>query len=167
MAFIFAYTLNGDGAGVIKDFTLDTAGNYGTGGVKKGDLVIQSGGLLRKATAATTTGLGVGVIEGGEFTGLAGSPYTAVNASQTASAINTSRNPNGVGKVRSDKSASVYKVPVKNGQTAGSANVGISYGIFVDANQDQQVDLTVVASTLQAKVLDYTLDGKFVFVSLV
>jgi hypothetical protein len=35
MAFIFAYTLNGDGAGVIKDFPLDTAGNYGTGGVKK------------------------------------------------------------------------------------------------------------------------------------
>ena len=168
MAFQFAYTLDGEAASPVKDFALDTAGNYGTGGVKKGDLVFLSGGLVRKVQAATVANSGLGVIEGQEFLGLVapGQPYAATNTSFTAQAINTTKNPNGVGKVRADKSSVVYKVPVKSGQTAATANVGTAYGIAVDATtQDQSVDLTVTA-TAQAKVIDYTTDGKFVYVTL-
>jgi hypothetical protein len=35
MAFQFAYTLDGEAASPVKDFALDSAANYGTGGVKK------------------------------------------------------------------------------------------------------------------------------------
>jgi uncharacterized membrane protein len=167
MAFQFAYTLDGEAASPVKDFALDTAGNYGTGGVKKGDLVFLSGGLVRKVQAATVANSGLGVIEGQEFVGLVapGQPYAATNTSFTAQAINTTKNPNGVGKVRADKSSVVYKVPVKSGQTAATANVGTAYGIALDGNNDQSVDLTVTA-TAQAKVIDYTTDGKFVYVTL-
>jgi uncharacterized membrane protein len=167
MAFQFAYTLDGEAASPVKDFALDTAGNYGTGGVKKGDLVFLSGGLVRKVQAATVANSGLGVIEGQEFVGLVapGQPYAATNTSFTAQAINTTKNPNGVGKVRADKSSVVYKVPVKSGQTAATANVGTAYGISLDGNNDQSVDLTVTA-TAQAKVIDYTTDGKFVYVTL-
>jgi uncharacterized membrane protein len=167
MAFQFAYTLDGEAASPVKDFALDTAGNYGTGGVKKGDLVFLSGGLVRKVQAATVANSGLGVIEGQEFLGLVapGQPYAATNTSFTAQAINTTKNPNGVGKVRADKSSVVYKVPVKSGQTAATANVGTAYGIALDGNNDQSVDLTVTA-TAQAKVIDYTTDGKFVYVTL-
>jgi hypothetical protein len=169
MAFQFAYTLDGEAASVVKDYALDTAGNYGTGGVKKGDLVFLNAGLLRKVQAATAANSGLGVIEGQEFLGLVaqGQPYAATNSSFTASAVNTTKYPNGVGKVRADKNSVVYKVPVKSGQTAATANVGVSYGIAVDATtQDQSVDLTVT-TTVQTKVIDYTTDGKFVFVTLV
>jgi uncharacterized membrane protein len=167
MAFQFAYTLDGEAASPVKDFALDTAGNYGTGGVKKGDLVFLSGGLVRKVQAATVANSGLGVIEGQEFVGLVapGQPYAATNTSFTAQAINTTKNPNGVGKVRADKTSVVYKVPVKSGQTAATANVGTAYGIALDGNNDQSVDLTVTA-TAQAKVIDYTTDGKFVYVTL-
>jgi uncharacterized membrane protein len=167
MAFQFAYTLDGEAASPVKDFALDTAANYGTGGVKKGDLVFLSGGLVRKVQAATVANSGLGVIEGQEFLGLVapGQPYAATNTSFTAQAINTTKNPNGVGKVRADKSSVVYKVPVKSGQTAATANVGTAYGIALDGNNDQSVDLTVTA-TAQAKVIDYTTDGKFVYVTL-
>jgi hypothetical protein len=167
MAFQFAYTLDGEAASPVKDFALDTAGNYGTGGVKKGDLVFLSGGLVRKVQAATVANSGLGVIEGQEFLGLvaSGQPYAATNTSFTAQAINTTKNPNGVGKVRADKSSVVYKVPVKSGQTAATVNVGVGYGIALDGNNDQSIDLTVTA-TAQAKVIDYTTDGKFVYVTL-
>jgi uncharacterized membrane protein len=167
MAFQFAYTLDGEAASPVKDFALDSAVNYGTGGVKKGDLVFLSGGLVRKVQAATVANSGLGVIEGQEFLGLVapGQPYAATNTSFTAQAINTTKNPNGVGKVRADKSSVVYKVPVKSGQTAATANVGTAYGIALDGNNDQSVDLTVTA-TAQAKVIDYTTDGKFVYVTL-
>lgn len=167
MAFQFAYDLTGDGTSVVKDFPLDTAGNYGTGGAKKGDLVYQNAGLLRKAGAATASGTSLGVLEGQEFLGLIaqGQPYAAVNSSFTASAINTTKNPNGVGKVRNNKATSVFKAPVKSGQTAANANLSVAYGLFVDANNDQQVDLTNTTATL-VKVLDFTPDGKYVFVTL-
>jgi uncharacterized membrane protein len=167
MAFQFAYTLDGEAASPVKDFALDSAANYGTGGVKKGDLVFLSGGLVRKVQAATVANSGLGVIEGQEFVGLVapGQPYAATNTSFTSQAINTTKNPNGVGKVRADKSSVVYKVPVKSGQTAATANVGTAYGIALDGNNDQSVDLTVTA-TAQAKVIDYTTDGKFVYVTL-
>jgi hypothetical protein len=167
MAFQFAYTLDGEAASPVKDFALDSAANYGTGGVKKGDLVFLSGGLVRKVQAATVANSGLGVIEGQEFVGLVapGQPYAATNTSFTAQAINTTKNPNGVGKVRADKSSVVYKVPVKSGQTAATTNVGTAYGIALDGNNDQSVDLTVTA-TAQAKVIDYTTDGKFVYVTL-
>jgi uncharacterized membrane protein len=167
MAFQFAYTLDGEAASPVKDFALDSAANYGTGGVKKGDLVFLNAGLVRKVQAATVANSGLGVIEGQEFLGLVapGQPYAATNTSFTAQAINTTKNPNGVGKVRADKASVVYKVPVKSGQTAAAANVGTAYGIALDGNNDQSVDLTVTA-TAQAKVIDYTTDGKFVYVTL-
>jgi hypothetical protein len=167
MAFQFAYTLDGEAASPVKDFALDSAANYGTGGVKKGDLVFLSGGLVRKVQAATVANSGLGVIEGQEFVGLVapGQPYAATNTSFTAQAINTTKNPNGVGKVRADKTSVVYKVPVKSGQTAATVNVGVGYGIALDGNNDQSIDLTVTA-TAQAKVIDYTTDGKFVYVTL-
>lgn len=168
MAFQFAYALNGDGTGVIKDFPLDTLANYGTGGAKKGDLVFLSGGKLRRTLAATATGTSAGILEGQEFTGLVaqGQPYAAANSSFVADATNATKNPNGVGKVRFDKTASVYKVPVKAGQTAAPANIGLSYNIFVDANNDQQADLSLT-TVPHVKVVDYTTDGKFVFVTIV
>jgi hypothetical protein len=168
MAFQFAYDLTGDGTSVVKDFPLDTAGNYGTGGVKRGDLVFQNAGLLRKTLAATATGTSIGVLEGQEFTGLVaqGQPYAAVNSSFIASSINTTKNPNGVGKVRNGKATSVFKVPVKSGQTAANANIGVAYNIFVDANNDQQADLSLT-TVPHVKVVDYTPDGKYVFVTIV
>lgn len=172
MAFQFAYTQSGNAAGsVVKDYALDAAGNYGTGGVKKGDLVFLSAGLLRKVQAATATGTSIGVIEGQEFTGLVaqGQPYAATNSSFTAGVTDTIKNPNGVGKVRIDKSASIYKVPVRQAgatQTATNAHIGSNYNIILDANNDQQVDLNLQTAA-HVKVVDFTPDGKYVFVSLV
>ena len=171
MAFTFAYSLIADGATVVKDYALDTAGNYGTGGVKKGDLVFLSSGLLRKTQAATATGTSIGVLEGQEFTGLVaqGQPYAATNASFNANAVNTTKNPNGVGKVRPDKATSVYKVPVRQAgavQTAANSHIGSSYNIILDANNDQQVDLNLQTAS-HVKVVDYTPDGKYVFVTIV
>lgn len=167
MAFQFAYDLTGDGTSIVKDFSLDTLANYGTGGAKKGDLVYLNAGLVRKATAATASGTSLGILEGQEFLGLVaqGQPYAATNSSFIASAIDTTKNPNGVGKVRNNKATSVFKAPLKAGQTATNANVGTAYGIFVDGNNDQQVDTTNTTATL-VKVLDYTPDGKYVFVTL-
>lgn len=172
MAFQFAYTLSGNASGsVVKDYALDTAGNYGTGGVKKGDLVFLSAGLLRKTQAGTATGTSLGVIEGQEFTGLVaqGQPYAAVNSSFTASVTDTTKYPNGVGKVRADKGGVVYKVPVRQAgavQTATNAHVGSNYNIILDANNDQQVDLNLQTAS-HVKIVDFTPDGKFVFVTIV
>lgn len=167
MGFQFAYSLDGNHANIIKDFPLDTAANYGTGGVKKHDLVAQTNGLLRKVGAAG--GAGLGVIEGQEFLGLVaqGQPYAATKASFLDEASNVGLNPNGVGKVRLDKS-SVYRVPVAQTgatTTATNAHLGGSYAIFLDANQDQQVNLNVT-TTPSVKVIDRSEDGKTLFVTL-
>lgn len=166
MAFQFAYSLDGGNAAAISDMALDTAANYkssGTNGPTAGDLVFLSGGLVRRNAA--TTGAGIGVLEGVEFTGLIaqGQPYAATNSSFTSEAIGT-RFANGMGKVRQDKAA-VYRVPVKSGQTATNANVGVSYIISIDSAGDQTVD-TTVSTTPAVKVIDFSKDGKFVFVTL-
>lgn len=167
MAFQFVYNLQGDGNNVVKDFPMDTLANFPLADQKKGTLVNQVSGLLRKVGAAG--GAGIGVFEGGEFTGLVaqGQPYAAVNSSFTAEATNTGKNPNGVGKVRIDKN-SVYKVPVyQTGAvvTATNAHLGGSYALNLSSG-DQQVDLNVTA-TPSVKVLDRSVDGKFVFVTLI
>lgn len=165
MAFVFAYSLDGNYANIIKDFPLDTAANFPVADQKKGTLVNQTAGLLRKMGAAS--GTSVGVLEGGEFTGLAGAPYAATNSSFTAEHIATTKFVNGVGKVRIDKS-SVYRVPVyQTGAvvTATAAHIGGSYAINL-ATGDQQVDLNVTA-TPSVKVVDRTPDGKTVFVTLI
>jgi hypothetical protein len=168
MAFVFAYSLDGDNGKPVTDLPLDTAANYktsGTNGVTKGDLVFQSGGLLRRNGA--TTGTAIGVLEDTEFTGLIaqGQPYAATNSSFTASATNTATFPNGIGKVRLDKS-NVYRVPVKSGSTATNANIGVSYAISVDATGDQTVDIATT-TTPAVTVRERSADGKFVFVTLV
>lgn len=169
MAFQYAYTLDGGDTPVVKDFPLDTAANYktgaGTNDFKKGDLVFQSAGLLRRNVV--TTGAALGVVEGGEFTGLVapGQPYAAAKAGFIDSATDATRYPNGVGKVRVDK-ACVYRVPVKAGLTATNANLGLSYAISLDAAGDQTVDIAT-ATTPAVKVLERSADGKTVFVTLV
>lgn len=172
MAFRFAYSLDGNHANIIKDFPLDTAANYktgaGTNDVKKGDLVFQSGGLLRRNVV--TTGAALGVLEGGEFTGLvaSGQPYAAAKSSFTDKATDLAQSPNGVGKVRIDKS-SVYRVPVAQTgavQTATNAHLGTSYAIYLDAAGDQTVNLNVT-TTPAVKVVDRSADGKTLFVTLV
>jgi hypothetical protein len=167
MAFVFAYSLDGNHANIIKDFPLDTPANFPVADQKKGTLVNQVSGLLRKMGAAS--GTSVGVLEGGEFTGLvaAGQPYAATKSSFTDAATDVARNPNGVGKVRLDKS-SVYRVPVyQTGATvtATNAHIGGSYAINL-ATGDQQVDLNVTA-TPSVKVIDRSNDGKTLFVTLI
>lgn len=165
MAFVFAYSLDGNYANIIKDMPLDTAANFPVADQKKGTLVNQVSGLVRKMGAAS--GTAVGVLEGGEFTGLAGAPYAATNSSFTAEHVATNKYPNGVGKVRQDKS-SVYRVPVFQGgatQTATNAHIGNVYAINLTAG-DQCVDLNVTA-TPSVKVVDRTPDGKTLFVTLV
>lgn len=171
MAFEYAYSTDGAAVLSVKDFPLDTAANYktsGTNGVTKGDLVFQSGGLVRRNGA--TTGTAMGVLEGTEFTGLVaqGQPFAATNASFIASAIDTTKNPNGVGKIRIDKSA-VYRVPVYQSgvtQTAANAHIGTSYAIGIDAAGNQTVDLNTT-TTPAVKVIDYAPGGKTVYVTLV
>lgn len=176
MAFQYAYSLDGDGGNVVKDFPLDTTANYktsGTNGVTKGDLVFLSSGLLRRAGVAATTASTVGIIEGQEFQGLAqGGIYAATNSSFTAKVTDTTNYPNGIGKVRADKTAVVYRVPVSQTgttQTATNANIGSQYAIAVDANGDQTIDLNNTAgSTLLVKIIDFDkATGKTVFVTLV
>lgn len=171
MAFEFAYSLDGSHVSSIKDFAADTATNYkngvGTNGVTKGDLVYldTTTGLVRR-TINQASPKASGVVEGTEFTGLvaAGQPYVATNASVTASATNTTRYPNGVVKLRTE-SDSVYRVPVKSGQSASAAIVGKAYGISQDATGDQSVDLTQTTNTV-VKVLDYDAAKNAVFVIL-
>lgn len=173
MAFVFAYSLDSNHASVVKDFPLDTAANYktgaGTNDNKKGDLVFQSAGLLRRNIV--TTGAALGVLEGGEFTGLiaSGQPYAAVKSSFMDEATDTVLNPNGVGKVRTDKSSSVFRVgTAQTGavQTATNAHIGLSYAIYLDAAGDQTVNLNVT-TTPAVKVLDRSADGKTLFVTLI
>jgi hypothetical protein len=173
MAFQFAYSLDADASSAIIDFPLDTAVNYktgaGTNDMKKGDLVFQAAGLLRRAIA--TTGAGLGVVEGGEFVGLvaAGQPYAAVKSSFTDSATDLAQSPNGIGKVRADKSSCVFRVPVYQSgavQTATNAHIGVSYTIGLDAAGDQKVDLNTV-STPCVKVVARSSDGKTLFVTLI
>jgi hypothetical protein len=171
MAFEFAYSTDGSAVLIVKDLPLDTAANYktsGTNGVTRGDLVFQNAGLLRRNGA--TTGAGIGVLEGTEFNGLVaqGQPYAATQASFTASVTDVTNNPNGIGKVRTDKSA-VYRVPVNQSgavQTAANSHRGNTYAIAVGADGDQKVDLNTT-TTPAVKIVDFSKDGKTVFVTLV
>lgn len=163
MALEFAYSLNSEQAGVVKDFQLDTLANYktaGTNGVTKGDAVQLVSGLVRRAAAAASP-KAFGVVEGVEFTGLAqGGNYAATNASQTASAVTSA---NGIVKVRVD-SESVYRIPVNTGATVV---VGTSYDIVLDAAGDQKIAATT--TNPQVKVIDTaTKNGvAYAFVTLV
>lgn len=174
MAFQYAYSLDAGDVAVIKDFPLDTVANYktgaGTNDHKKGDLVFLSAGLARRVTAATATGTSLGVSEGGEFTGLVaqGQPYAATNAAITSDSISATKFPNGITKVRPDKAA-VYRVPVNQAgakQTADNADIGKALNIILDAAGDQKVDLNLT-TVPHVKVVDYSKDGKTVFVTLV
>jgi hypothetical protein len=164
----FAYSLNSEQAGVIKDFPLDTLANYktaGTNGVTKGDAVQLVSGLVRRAAAAASP-KAFGVVEGIEFTGLAqGGTYAATNASQTASVNDTTKYANGVVKVRVD-SDSVYRIALNSG-TLAPANIGTAYDLVLDAAGDQKLALTTVNA--QAKVIDYTTKNgvQYAFVTLV
>lgn len=170
MAFVFAYSLNGEPASNIMDFPLDTLSNYqngtGTNGVTKGDLVFLKTGLVERAGATTTTAP-AGVVEGTEFMGLVaqGQPYAATNSSFIASALNTTVYPNGVVKLRVDAS-SVYEAPLVAGQTATNANLGVAYGIACDANGNQHVDTTNTTDTLVKVVALNPADNTKVFVTL-
>lgn len=166
MAFSFAKSLDAYPISNIMDFPLDTPTNYiggvGTQGATKGDLVYLSSGLLRR-TQNVATPKAIGIIEGLEFNGLIaqGQPYAAVNTAQTASVTNSTLYPNGMAKVRVE-SDSIYRVPLKSGQTATNANIGGQYGIAQGASGDQTVDLTQVTNIV-VKVVGFSADAKTVF----
>lgn len=147
----FAYSLNSEQAGVVKDFVLAAAG-----GAKKGELVrLNSSGLAEKALASGNKGFGV--VEGTEFTGLAqGGEYAATNASKTASVTGVAT---GVVKVRTDNS-SVYRIAI----SAGSPVIGGSYDIAVDGTTGVQT-LVGTTSHPQLKVVDIV--GTTAFVTVV
>lgn len=166
----FAYGLDGDSSNSIKDLPLDTLVNYqnavGSNGYKKGDLVYLNAGLLRRSKDIATPPKAIGILEGLEFLGMVGQgqPYAATNASVTADAVNTTKYPNGVGKVRIYNDA-VYRIPLKAAQTATNANIGVSYGIFQNATTgDQQLDLTNTANP-QLKVVGFSGNNAFVLLN--
>lgn len=163
MAFVFAYSLDSNAAQAIVDLPLDTAGNFAVAQQTKGSLVKSVSGLLQKCgTGAAGTGA-VGVLEGGEFTGLVaqGQPYAATNASQIASATDTTAFPNGVGKVRMDKAA-VYKVKASAAVT--NANIGASYGITLTGS-DQTVNIADTTN-LAVKVVQVDIPNQYVYVTI-
>ena len=168
MGFSFAYAL-GSATSEVRDYPLDTLTNYkngvGTNGPTQGDLVFLEAGKLQR-TINETGAKGIGVLEGVEFLGLVaqGQPYAATDASITADAIDKTKNPNGVGKVRIYENV-VFSVPVKDGQTASTANVGVAYGVSQDATGAQTLDLTNTTNTV-ATVVDYSKDGKVAFVTI-
>ena len=168
MGFSFAYAL-GSVTSEVRDYPLDTLTNYqngvGTNGPTQGDLVFLEAGKLQR-TVNETGAKGIGVLEGVEFLGLIaqGQPYAATDASITADAIDKTKNPNGVGKVRIYENV-VFSVPVKDGQTAATANIGVAYGISQDAEGEQILDLTNTTNTI-AKVVDFSKDGKTAFVTI-
>lgn len=183
MAFEYAYSLDASAVSNIKDFPLDTTGtastgfNIGftglTGGAtayypRKGDLVFLNAGLLRKSYNLVSPKAN-GVIEGFEFTGLGQGPtgsqpfdYSAKNASFTADVTSTTKYANGLAKVRVETD-SVYRVPLKAGQTATVAMIGGSYGIFTDTiTGDQTVDNTQTVNVV-VKIVDVDLKTNNVF----
>lgn len=176
MAFEFAYALDGSSVSTVKDFPLDTVGTSSAGynvGIanttkpRRGDCVFLVAGKMRKQYDVATP-KPVGVIEGFEFTGLADTGlYAATNASITADAVNTTKFPNGVAKVRVE-SDSVYRISPKTGQTVTAAMIGGSYNIFVDTanNNDQQID-TTLSTNACVKVVDVDLAKNKLFVMMV
>ena len=164
MSFIFAYTLDGDSTGVVKDYPLDTIGNFPVAGQLKGTLVKLASGLLQRCgTGAAGTG-GIGVMEGIEFTGLIaqGQPYAAKNTSFTASITDTTRYANGMGKVRIDKTSAVYKVKASAAVT--NSHVGGKYGITLTGT-DQIVNLA--DTTNQAvTVVDIDIPNQSLYVTI-
>lgn len=157
------YSLGNAVAPNVNDLPLDTLANYqnttGTNGVKRGDLVFVDAttGLVKRAKAGAGV-LATGVLEGSEFMGLvgAGQPYAATQASFTAEALNTTKFPNGVGKVNVDKS-SVYRVPSSAAVTA--AHTGKVYGILNAASGDQTVNLADTTNTAVKVIGGTTLNG--------
>jgi hypothetical protein len=173
MSLEFAYGLDGASSSSIKDFPLDTQGTASTGynvGIsgltapgayyaKKGDVVFLTAGKLQK-TYNVASPKAVGVVEGFEFTGLVpqgtlqpGASYAAANVYPFSSAQDTTKYPNGLAKVRIETD-SVYRAPVKAGQTVTNAMIGGSYNISIDAaTGDQSVD-TSLSTNVVFKVVD-------------
>lgn len=163
MAFEFMYTLANTTAPNVNDLPLDTLTNYqnttGTNGVKRGDLVFidATSGLVKRSKAGAGI-LATGVLEGSEFMGLvgAGQPYAATQASFTAEALNTTKFPNGVGKVNVDKT-SVYRVPSSAAVTP--AHIGKVYGILNGGTGDQTVNLADTTNTAVKVIGGAALNG--------
>jgi hypothetical protein len=167
MALQFAYSLDGSGISSIQDFALDTNATYktgsGTNDPKKGDLVaLNAGGKLIRANAASTKA--IGVLEGFEFLGLVaqGQPYAAARASWNDSAQDTTKYPNGVGKVRVEGDT-VYRVPISG--TASSVIVGGAYNIILDAAGDQKLNQALQTVPL-LKVVDVDVANAIAFVTM-
>lgn len=159
MAFEVAYSLQSNVISPAKDIPL-----HGTSTPKKGELVKLVTGLAQKT--ATAGGTSDGVMVGKEFMGLVaqGQEYAAPNAALTN--VNIS-NANGTGKVILDKNI-VYRVPVYQGGAKDAPVAADRNSTFAinTVSGDQQVDLNVT-TTPSVKVIDWTPDGKFVFVTLI
>lgn len=173
MAFIMAYSMTGDLASPIKDLPLDTNTNYlnGASGVtapKKGDLVMMTASGLVKRCKAGAIGAGnaiIGVLESKEFMGLVaqGQPNAAVNSSFASEALNTTKFPNGVGKVRMDKQV-VYKVALK--AAAADPVLNLAYGIAVDGTTGDQTVDTADTTNTYVTIVDYDATSKMCWVTL-
>jgi hypothetical protein len=167
MAFSFAYSLDGSGVSSIQDFALQTTTLYkasaGTNDYKRGDLVaLDATGKLVRANAASTKA--IGILEGQEFLGLVaqGQPYAAARSSFNDSAQDTTKYPNGVGKVRVE-SDSVYRVPISG--TAASVIVGAAYNIILDAAGDQKLNQALQTVPL-VKVVDVDVANAIAYVTM-
>lgn len=147
MALEFAYALNSELTGVIKDFDVATAGD-----AKKGDLVRLNATTGKVEQAAAAGVKGFGVVEGTEFLGLGqGGTYAATAASATASASATTI------KVRVD-GTSVYRIPF-----TGTPVIGGSYDIAV-ASGDQTLNAAATTNP-QLKVVD--IKGSVAYVTII
>lgn len=137
----FAYSFND--SLVVKDYEADAAYTP-----KKGDFVVVNGsGKIVKLVALTGTTV-TGMVEGGEFTGLAeGNQYAATNASSTADASKKK-----IVKVRVGKEV-VYRIPKGDATVVGSA-------VGIDANGAANVG----ATAKPFKVVE--IEGAYAFVQI-
>lgn len=163
MALVFSYNTQADAASVVKDFPKASA--YGTPNrFIKGDLVALSSGELVRASATSTSV--VGIVEGWEFTGLQATSSgagteTVANASQTADVVANTKYANGLGKVRIG-TTNIFRIPVKGGVTAV---VGQTGGVAVDGTTgDQTYDSAATGKPLT--VVDVSKDGTVAYVKI-
>jgi hypothetical protein len=147
MAFVFAYTLDGDVTSPVLDFAPNSGYTP-----KKGDVVKLngSGEVIAGQAGASDTAV-LGVCEGANFTGLvSGTPTVSTN------------NPGNLAKVRID-GACVYRIPLK--AAASAPVVGTKYGTAL-VSGDFQLDTAVTTTGAIYRTVSYDANTRNVFVQI-
>lgn len=165
MALVFAYGLDGDSPGSLKDFTPAQAGDTdatntsaaaGVYAAHKGDIVAfnDQNRVAGAVVAATSV---IGVCEGGNFLGLAtGGTYAA-----TSAMTGTNSQKSAIAKVRTAYNA-VYRI----NYTGTDPVIGSSHP-FKIVSGDYQLDTAdTVGSTKLLKVVDVDTVNKNAFVTI-